>query len=69
MSEILLGVNTSLQCNVQALGLDDCSSPLVSDGGYWVCPYGHIQGFDGKDNPIRKILDRRTSVRQQKRLV
>jgi hypothetical protein len=66
MSE-LMPVRNHLICNVQALGneaAEDCSSPLVSDGYSWSCPYGHIQGYDGLGNIVRKIPDRRASVRQ-----
>jgi hypothetical protein len=50
----------SLVCNVQALGVnEDCDLMLVSDGRYWFCPKGHIQGFDLNRHPIRKLRDMR----------
>lgn len=57
-------VTNSLICQTQGFTQEDCSSPLVSDGYYWTCPFLHIQGFDQGGNPIRKIPDRRTSVTQ-----
>lgn len=65
-----LSIPNSLICGVQALGdaggNHDCSSPLVSDGCFWSCPYGHVQGFDGAGKPVRKIADRRTSVHHRR---
>jgi hypothetical protein len=57
-------VGNSLQCATQGFTTEDCSSALVSDGFYWRCPYNHIQGFDQAGKPIRKIADRRPSVRK-----
>lgn len=63
-----LPVERSLHCRVQGVSdTEDCDALLVSDGQYWSCPYGHIQGFDN-GKPVRKIPDRRTSVRQGKKL-
>lgn len=62
----LLPVDNSLICAAQGLGIEvDCSSQLISDGRHWSCPYGHIQGFDGRGNPVRKIVDRRSTLKKE----
>jgi len=58
-------IPNNLICGVQAFGLDeDCDQPLISDGGFWRCPYGHIQGYDSHLNPVREIPDKRWSVKR-----